>query len=160
HQLERRRVDDDPAEVHRLQPELLGKRIAQRRFRYEAELHQEPSDRYMRLGLLEQRDAQLVLGEDALVDQDLTEMALRLRVARRIHLALIGRSFAELGGAAARRGEVEARAMLLAEADGALVILERLARLAQMVKAYRQVVGEVGVVRLGGIGPEVLVLGL
>src|SRR5207237_10015735 len=77
--------DGDAAEVDRLQAELLGQRVAQRRLRHEAELHQQPADRDMLLRLLEQRDAQLVLGEDALVDQDLAEVALRLRVGGRIH---------------------------------------------------------------------------
>ena len=62
-----------------LQAELLGERVAQRRFGDEAELHQQLADRHMLLRLLEQRDAQLVLGEDPLVDQDLAEVALRLR---------------------------------------------------------------------------------
>ena len=39
----------------------------------------------VRLGLLEQRDAQLVLGEDPLVDQDLADVALGLRIGGRIH---------------------------------------------------------------------------
>jgi hypothetical protein len=59
--------------------------VAQRRFRDEAELHQQPPDRDVLLGLLEQRDAQLVLGQDALVDQDLAEMPLRLGIGRGIH---------------------------------------------------------------------------
>ena len=45
HRLERRRIDDDVRQVDRLQPELLGQRVAQRRFRHEAELHQQAPDR-------------------------------------------------------------------------------------------------------------------
>ena len=87
--LERRRVDDDAREVDRLQAELLGQRVAQRGFGDEAELHQQLADRDVLLGLLEQRDAQLVLGEDPLVDQDLAEMALRLRRSRLVHRGMI-----------------------------------------------------------------------
>jgi hypothetical protein len=43
----------------------------------------------MLLGLLEQRDAQLVLGEDALVDQDLAEVALGGRRRGLVHPAMI-----------------------------------------------------------------------
>jgi len=85
HELERGGVDDDAAQIPRLQAELLGERIAQRRFGHEAELHQQPAHRHVALGLLEQRDAQLVFGQDALVDQDLAEMTFRLRIAGRIH---------------------------------------------------------------------------
>ena len=131
-------------------PELLGQRVAQRRFGDEAELHQQLADRDVLLGLLEQRDAQLVLGEDALVDQDLAEVALRLRGSRLVH-SISG----PFSGRAARRasraaGDIEARAARLGERDGALVVLERELRLAQVVQAHREVVGEVGVVRLGG----------
>jgi len=81
----RGRVDDDAREVHRLQAELLGQRVAQRRLGHEAELHQQLADRDMLLGLLEQRDAQLVLGQDALIDQDLAEVALGLRRRGLVH---------------------------------------------------------------------------
>src|SRR5881396_103932 len=78
--LERRRVDDDASQVHRLQPELFRQRVAQRRLGHEAELHQQLSYRHVLLGLLEQRDAQLVLGQDSLVDQDLADVPLCLRI--------------------------------------------------------------------------------
>ena len=127
-QLERRRIDDDAREVDRLQAELLGQRVAQRRFGDEAELHQQPPDRHVLLGLLEQRDAQLVLGEDPLVDQDLAEVALGLRDWRAnsggsAPVLLSSPSCARR--AAARGGEVEARAALLGERDRALVVVER-----------------------------------
>src|SRR5687768_3679962 len=67
---------------------------------------------------------------------------------------------AELRGAAARSGDIEARAALLRQRDGALVVLERQALLAQVVEADGEVVGEVGVVRVGGEGLEVLLLRL
>ena len=40
HQLERGGIDDDVPEVDRLQSELFRQRVAQGRFRHEAELHQ------------------------------------------------------------------------------------------------------------------------
>src|SRR6267143_1841770 len=78
--LERRRVDDDASQVYRLQPELFRQRIAQCRLGHEAELHQQAPHRHVLLGLLEQRDAQLVLGQDSLVDQDLADVPLCLRI--------------------------------------------------------------------------------
>src|SRR5262247_1909282 len=82
---DRARIDDDLPEIHRLQPELLGERIAQRRLGDEAELHEELADRLARLQLLEQRDPQLILGEDSLRDQNLTDVPLGLRGCRGIH---------------------------------------------------------------------------
>src|SRR5688572_14485623 len=51
--------------------------------------------------------------------------------------------------------DIEARAALLGEGDGASVVVEREPRLAQVVQADRQVVREVRVLRVGGKGPEV-----
>src|SRR5438067_6441217 len=66
----------------------------------------------------------------------------------------------ELGGTGAGRTEVEARTALFAQADGALVVLQRLAPLVQVVEAHRKVVGEVRVVRVGDVGLEVFLLRL
>src|SRR5919197_824058 len=66
----------------------------------------------------------------------------------------------ELGGTGARGGEIETGAALFAKADGALVVLERLAALVQVVEADGQVVGEVSVVRIRDIGLEILLLRL
>jgi hypothetical protein len=89
-ELERGGIDDDVRQVHRLHAELLGQRVAQRRLGDEAELHQQAPDRHVRFRLLEQRDAQLVLGEDPLVDQDLSDVALGLGIGGRIHPRLCG----------------------------------------------------------------------
>src|SRR5437763_6354731 len=66
----------------------------------------------------------------------------------------------ELGGTGAGRGEVETRAALLAQADRALVILERLAALVQVVEADGEVVGKIRVVRVRDVGLEVFLLRL
>ena len=79
HELQRHRVDHDLREVHALQAELLGQGIAQRRLGHEAQIHQELADRLMGLELLEQRDPELILGEDPLRNQNLPDMALGLR---------------------------------------------------------------------------------
>src|ERR671935_1098167 len=66
----------------------------------------------------------------------------------------------ELGGTGAGGSEIETGAAFFAEADGALVVLERLAALVQVVEAYSQVVGEIGVVGVRDVGLEVLLLRL
>jgi hypothetical protein len=76
-------------QVDRLQAELFRQRVAQGRLGHETELHQQPADRQVRFHLLEQRDPQLVLGEDALVDQNLADMPLGLGIRGRIHPASI-----------------------------------------------------------------------
>ncbi len=78
HELEGHRVDHDLREVHALQPELLGERVAQRRLGHETEIDEELADRLMGLELLEKRDSKLVFGEDPLRNQDLPDVALRL----------------------------------------------------------------------------------
>jgi hypothetical protein len=85
--LQGRRVHDDVRQIDRLQPELLGQRVAQRRLGHETELDQQPPHGQMRLHLLEQRYPQLVLGEDALVDQNLPDVALGLGRRGRVHPA-------------------------------------------------------------------------
>src|SRR5688572_21911609 len=64
----------------------------------------------------------------------------------------------ELRGARLCPGDIKAGAAYLGKGDGALVILERELRLAQLVQAHREVIGEVGVVRLGAVRPEVFLL--
>src|SRR6266852_5699161 len=76
---DRHRVDDDLCEVHALQAELFGQGIAQRRLGHEAQIYEELPDRLMGLELLEQRDPELILGEDSLRNQNLPDMALGLR---------------------------------------------------------------------------------
>ena len=49
------------------------------------ELHQELADRDVLLGLLEQRNAQLVLGQDALIDENLAKVTLGLGRCRLVH---------------------------------------------------------------------------
>src|SRR5919109_3187 len=66
----------------------------------------------------------------------------------------------ELGGTGARGSKVEARTAPFAQADGALVVLERLVALVQMVEAHGEVVGEIGVLRIGDVGFEVFLLRL
>src|SRR5690349_7990302 len=66
----------------------------------------------------------------------------------------------ELGGTGASGGEVEARAALFAQADCALVVLERLTALVQVIEAHREVVGEGRVVRVADVGLEILLLRL
>jgi len=61
-------------------PSFSDSASAQRRLRHEAELHQQAPHRDVLLGLLEQRDAQLVLGQDPLVDQDLADVPFCLRI--------------------------------------------------------------------------------
>ena len=78
---------------------------------------------------------------------------------RAVHRVAVS-SCAQLRRAGLGAGEVEARAARLGERERALVVLERELRLAQVVEAHREVVGEVGVVRLGGEGLEVLLLRL
>ena len=77
-QLERRRIDHDLGQVDALQPELLREGVAQRGFGHEAQIDQQLADRLVGLQLFEQRDAQLVLGEDPLRNQDLADVALGL----------------------------------------------------------------------------------
>ena len=140
----------------------------------EAELHQQLADRNVLLRLLEQRDAQLVLGEDPLVDEDLAEMALRLRRGGLVHATMIrGRFMAALSTSSEAREflsmpklrrtgfgghDIEGRAACLGEGERAPVVLEGEARLAQMVEAHGEVVGEIGVVGLGGEGLEIFLL--
>ncbi len=62
-------------EVDALLAQALRQRVAQRRLGDEAERDQQPADRLVRLGLFQQRDAQLVFADDALGDQDLAERA-------------------------------------------------------------------------------------
>jgi hypothetical protein len=112
-QLERRRIDDDVREVDRLHAEFLGQGVAQRRLGDEAELHQQAPDRHVRFRLLEQRDAQLVLGQDSLVDQDLPDVALGLGIGGRIQAILLPgllSSRAGRRGCARRRGRSSRRA--------------------------------------------------
>src|SRR5687767_10625214 len=66
----------------------------------------------------------------------------------------------QLGYAAFGGRRVEAPAARLGEREGALVVLERELRLAQVIQAHREVVGEVGVFRLAGEGAEVFLLRL
>jgi len=66
-------------EIHALQAELFGQGVAQRRLGHEAQVYKELPDRLMGLELLEQRDPQLILGEDTLRNQNLPDMALGLR---------------------------------------------------------------------------------
>src|SRR5207248_11545427 len=73
------RVDDDLREVDALEAEFFGQGVAQRRPGHEAQVYEELSDGLMGLELLEQRDPQLILGEDPLRNQDLADMALGLR---------------------------------------------------------------------------------
>ena len=77
-QLERRRIDHDLGQVDALQPELLREGVPERRFGHEAQVDEQPANRLVGLELLQQRDAQLVLGEDPLRNQDLADMALGL----------------------------------------------------------------------------------
>ena len=71
HQFQGLRVDDGIREVDALAAEAFRQRFAQRRFRNETERNQQLADRLVGLHLLEQGDAQLILGEDALGDEDL-----------------------------------------------------------------------------------------
>src|SRR6267143_940831 len=66
----------------------------------------------------------------------------------------------ELGGTGAGGGEVESGAALFAQADRPLVKLERLLALVQVIEAHREVVGEIGVVRVRDVGLEVFLLRL
>ncbi len=77
HKVQRRGVDDRIREVDALLAKAFRERIAQRGFRDEAERHQQLADRLVRLHLFQQRDAELVLAQDALGDQDLAKLALR-----------------------------------------------------------------------------------
>src|SRR5947208_15813616 len=121
HELQRHRVDNDLREVHALQAELFGQGVAQRRLGHEAQIYEELSDGLMGLELLEQRDPQLILGEDPLRNQDLPDMALGLRgnrlsaEARGIHregylLSSCTRSRARAGSKLAARRSVRASA--------------------------------------------------
>src|SRR5512134_588501 len=130
----------------------------------------------MLLGLLKQRDAKLVLGQDALIDEDLAKVALGLGRRRLVHgesVMLSGaltafastcsgsralRSTRELRRPVLGHLQLEACAARLRQRDRPLVILQRERRLAQMIEADGEVVGEVGVVGLGGIRLEVLLL--
>src|SRR4051812_8223588 len=66
----------------------------------------------------------------------------------------------ELGGTSAGGVEVETRAAPLAQGDCALVILERLAALVEMVEAHGEVVGQIRVVRVCDVGLEIFLLRL
>ena len=121
HELQGHRVDDDLREVDALEAEFFGQGVAQRSFGHEAQIYEELSDGLMGLELLEQRDPQLILGEDPLRDQDLPDMALGLRrnrlsaEARGIHregylLSSCTRSRARAGSKLAARRSVRASA--------------------------------------------------
>ncbi len=76
HDLERGRIDHDLGQIDRLQSQLLRQRVAQRRLGHEAEVHEQFSDRLVGLELLQERDPELILREDALRNQDLPDVAL------------------------------------------------------------------------------------
>src|SRR5262249_35866337 len=78
-ELERHRIDDDLSEVDALQAELLRQGVAKRRLRYETQVDEELADGLVGLELLEERDPQLILGENPLRDEDLPDVTLRLR---------------------------------------------------------------------------------
>ncbi len=91
HELQGHRVDDNLREIDALQAELLRQGVAQGGLGHEAKIDEQLAHRLVGLELLEKRDPQLILGENPLRDQDLPDMALRLRgdrlggKARRIH---------------------------------------------------------------------------
>ena len=78
HQRQSRRIDDRVGEVYALLAQALGKRVAQRGLRHEAERNEQLADGLVGLHLLEQGDSQLVFAENALGDQNLTKLP-RLR---------------------------------------------------------------------------------
>ena len=73
YQGQRGRVDDCAGEVDTLLAKAFGERVAQGRFRYEAQRNEQLADRLIRFQLFEQGDAKLILAEDALGDQYLAE---------------------------------------------------------------------------------------
>ncbi|MBV6475117.1 MAG: hypothetical protein MOGDAGHF_00629 [Rhodocyclaceae bacterium] len=84
HQAQRAGVDDGAGEVDAFLAEAFAERVAQRRLGDEAQADQQLADRLVGLHLLQQRDAQLILADDSLRDQDLAERpAMR---CGRIHL--------------------------------------------------------------------------
>jgi hypothetical protein len=84
-EFQRRRVDDRIRQIDALFAETFGEGIAQGGLGNEAQRNQEFPDRLIRLHLLEQGDAQLILAEDALGDQDLTQQSQMGMQGRSVH---------------------------------------------------------------------------
>jgi hypothetical protein len=78
-EFQRRRIDNRIRQIDALFAEAFRERVAQRRFRDKAERDQQLPDRLIRLHLLQQGNSQLILAEDALADQDLTQGS-RMRI--------------------------------------------------------------------------------
>ena len=62
-------------QIDRLKSQLFRKGVPERGLRNKAELNEKAPHRQVRLHLLQQGDAQLVFGQDPLIDQDLADIA-------------------------------------------------------------------------------------
>jgi hypothetical protein len=120
--LERERIDDQVRELDGQQPELLRQRVAHRLFGDETQLYQQPPDRKARFRLLDERDPELVVGEQAPLYEDLADLAVHLLDRCRVHRKSLARELPDPLGRALQR---EIRASRSRELERNPVLLER-----------------------------------